>query len=252
MAKSNGLGQGLWVSGVDLSGDIGSVDNASGGNSPLDVTGIDKSAPERLGGKRDGNLEFTSFFNPSAGQAHQTLRQTLFTGVLDWDCLWITGSSLGAEAFAIRSKEVDHAPTRAEDGSFIFKTSMPGNGYGAEWGNLLTAGKRADTTATSPATGVDLNAYGGASTAFGWQAELHVFAFTGTSVTVTIQDSADNSSFSNLTGGAFTAATAIGSQRLEGGRTATVRRYLKVNTTGTFTVATIGVNFVRNTSAVAF
>ena len=35
---------------------------------------------------------------------------------------------------------------------------------------------------------------------FGVQAYLQVFSFTGTDVTITIQDSADNSSFANITG----------------------------------------------------
>lgn len=252
MAKRTGLAQGLWVAGVDISGDVGSIDTASGGNSPLDVTGIDKSAFEKLGGKRDGNLEYTAFFNDATGQAHLLLRPNAFTGILDWNCSWIMGSTQGEEAFCLVAREVDYAPTRGEDGSLTIKVAMPSNGYGAEWGRLLTAGKRTDSTATAPATGLDLNADGGASTAFGWQAWLHVFAFTGTSVTVTIQDSADNSSFANLTGGAFTAATAVGSQRLEGGRTATVRRYVKVNTTGTFSNAVFGVVFTRNQTAVAF
>jgi len=77
-------------------------------------------------------------------------------------------------------------------------------------------------------------------------------AFTGTSVTATIQDSADNSTFATLTGGLrFTAATAAGVQRLQGGRTATVRRYLRVATTGTFSSATFSVVFVRNKNTVS-
>lgn len=250
MTKRNGLAQGLWIAGNDISGDVGSIDNANGGNSPLVVTGIDKSGVERIGGLRDGNLEYTAFFNPAAGGVHGVLKQTLFTGLVDWNATWILGSTAGEEAFSIVAKELDYAPTRGSDGSLTFKVQMPANGFGAEWGNLLTAGKRVDTGATSPATGVDFT---DVSTAFGWQAWLHVFALTGTNVVVTIQDSADNSSFANLAGGAFTSVTATpGSQRLEGGRTATVRRYLKVNTTGVFTSATIGVSFTRNLTAVAF
>ena len=180
MTKRSGLAQGLWVAGVDVSGDTGSIDTASGGNSPLGVTGIDKSAPERLGGKRDGNLEWTSYFNDAVGQEHLLLRQTAFTGVLDWDAAWIMGSTIGEEAFCIRAREVDYAPTRAEDGSFTFKISMPANGFGAEWGRLLTAGKRTDSTATN---GTSLDMAADAPGDFGAQAYLHVFAFTGTSVT---------------------------------------------------------------------
>lgn len=249
MTKKSGLGQALWVSGFDLSGDIGSVDSCAGGPASLGVTGIDKFAEERIGGLRDGHLDFTSFFNPTAAQAHDVLTIATATTGLDFTATYSTGTALGSDAASLIGKEPDYAGTRAQDGSFILKSSFLSNGFGVDWGNLLTAGKRTDSTATAPATGVDFT---DVSTAFGWQAFLHVFAVTGTSVTVTIQDSADNSSFTNLTGGAFTAATGVTSQRLQGGRTATVRRYLKVNTTGTFSNAVFAVSFTRNIVSVAF
>jgi len=129
-----------------------------------------------------------------------------------------------------------------------FAVQALANGYGLDWGRTLTAGKRTDTTATNGAS-VD---HTDVTTAFGWQAFLHVFAFTGTSVTVTLQDSADDSAWANLAGGAFTAASGITSQRLEGGRTATVRRYLRAITSGTFSNAVFAVVFTRNLTAVAF
>src|SRR6266536_1609305 len=70
MAKQSGLGDNLYVAGVDVSGDIGSLSSISSNIKPIEVTAIDKSAMERLGGQRDGSLEFTAFFNPSAGQEH--------------------------------------------------------------------------------------------------------------------------------------------------------------------------------------
>jgi len=128
---------------------------------------------------------------------------------------------------------------------------MPAKNSGLDWGRLITAGKRTDTVATSPATGTDFNLEGGATTLFGWQAWLHVFAFTGTSVTVTLQDSADNSAFTSLTGGAFTAVTTSpGFQLLLGGRTATVRRYIRAITTGTFSNFQFGLQFTRNQQSV--
>jgi hypothetical protein len=80
-----------------------------------------------------------------------------------------------------------------------------------------------------------------------------VFAVTGTSVTVTLQDSADNVTFANITGGAFTAATGITAQRLASpGATDTVRRYVRAITTGTFTVGNFNLMFVRNATVVTF
>jgi len=246
VSKQTGLGDQLYVGGIDLSGDIGSLGSIAGPRGVTDVTGIDKSGYERLLLGKDGNIEFTSWFNPATGQAHDRLELLPTT---DQILTYCRGTALGSPAASMVAKQINYDGTRAADGAFSFSTSAQANGYGLDWGRLLTAGKRTDTSATSAATGVD---HTDVSTLFGWQAFLHVFAFTGTSVTVTIQDSADNASFANLTGGAFTAATGVTSQRLEGGRTATVRRYLRVITTGTFSNAVFAVGFTRNTTDVQF
>ena len=86
--------------------------------------------------------------------------------------------------------------------------------------------------------------------AFGAQAYLQCTSFTGTSVTVTVKDSADNSSFTTVTGLAFTAVTAApATQRLATANNATIRRYLQVDTTGTFSSATFAVVLNRNLAA---
>jgi hypothetical protein len=89
--------------------------------------------------------------------------------------------------------------------------------------------------------------------AFGAQAYLQVTAFAGTSVTVAVQDSADNASFTTITGLTFTAVTAAPAwQRLATANNATVRRYLRVITTGTFNPATFAVVLDRNLSSTSF
>lgn len=245
MAKQTGLGDRCFVAGIDLSGDVGSLSRIGGGPTPLEVTGIDKSAHERIGGLRDGAIEFSAFFNPAAGQAHPTL-STLPT--TDRIVTYCRGATLGNAAASLVGKQINYDGTRGNDGAFTLAVQAQANAFGLEWGRQLTAGKRTDTTATNGAS-VDHTTV---STAFGWQAYLHVFAFTGTSVTVTLQDSADNVAWANLTGGAFTAATGVTSQRLAGGSSATVRRYLRAITTGTFTEAVFSVAFTRNETAVSF
>lgn len=245
MAKQSGLGDNLYVAGFDLSGDIGSLSGISTPRGVTDVTGIDKSAFERRLLGRDGNLEFSSWFNPTAAAAHDRLGDLPTT---DQILTYCRGTTLGNPAAAMVAKQINYDGTRAADGALSFAVAAQANGFGLEWGRQLTAGKRTDTTATN-GTGVD---HTDVSTAFGWQAYLHVFAFTGTSVTVTIQDSADNVSFAGFTGSAFTAATGVTSQRLAGASDATVRRYLRVATTGTFSNAVFAVTFVRNPFTVLF
>ena len=247
MAKTSGLGDNFYLAGYDLSGDTNSLGNIGGGPALLDVTAINKSAFERIGGLRDGRMEFVAYFNTTAGQAHPRLSTLPTTDVI---ATYARGTTLGDPAASIVAKQINYDGTRAADGDFKFAVNAQANAYGLEWGVQGTAGIRTDTTATN-GTSID----NGASSAFGLQAYLHVFAFTGTSLTVTIQESSDNAvgdPFANVVGGSFTAATGITSERIATASGLTVERYLRVVTTGTFTNAQFAVNIVRNDTAVTF
>jgi hypothetical protein len=238
MTKKSGLGHYLLVDGYDLSGDIGSLGNIGGGPAALEVTGIDKSAPERLGGLRDGRIEFDAWFNDAAAHAHPVLSALPAT---DRQLMYLCGQAIGSAAANVIAKQVNYDPTRAADGAFTIGVSAQGNGYALEWGEQITPGVRTDTSATNGASFDN-----GAASSFGAQIYLQVESVTGTSVTVKIQDSADNSSWADLTGGAFTAATGRGVQRIATANNATVRRYLRVATSGTFSSAVFAVVLVRN------
>ena len=244
MAKSSGLGQALYVGGYDLSGDIGSISGARGSWTLLDVTGIDKSAPERIGGLRDGSIAFAAWYNVTAGQAHPVLKAL---PTADTQVMWVdAGAAIGSQAAAIVGKQIDYAGARAQDGSLAMSVDVQGSdGTGLSWCEMLTAGKRTDTTATN-GTGLD---YGAASTAFGMTAYLQVFSVTGTSVTVALQDAATEPTYAAITGGAFAAATPAGSpqtQRISTATGATIRQYVRVVTTGTFSNAVFAVAFIRH------
>lgn len=249
MAKTSGLGDNFYVDGYDLSGDTNSLSSVSGGNSPIVVTGINKSAMERIGGRRDGAMSWTSYFNPTLLTGAHARYSTLPT--TDIVASYFRGTSLGDPSASIVAKQIGYDGNRADDGAFTLAVEAQANGYGLEWGKSLTAGQRTDTTATN-GTSVD---FGTGSTAFGLQAYLHVFAFTGTSVTVKLQESSDNGAgdaFADVTGGAFTAATGITSQRIATASGQTVERYLRIVTTGTFSNATFAVSVARNDTAVTF
>lgn len=247
MPKQSGLGQKLIIGGYDFSGDIGSLSNVHGGPAYQDVTGIDKSAHERTGTVRDASLQFTSFWNTATGQATDILRALPRTDVMN---TYMTSQLLGSAAACMIGKQNNYDPKRGADASLTVDTNMEANAFGLEWGRLLTAGMRTDTTPTSPATGLDQT---DVSTSFGWQAYLQVTALTGTNVVVTLQDSADNSTFANLASGAFTSATAPQTtQRLQSGATDVVRRYVRAITSGTFSSATFCVVFMRNYVATVF
>lgn len=244
MAKTSGLGDGLHIAGFDASGDIQALSNIGGGPALLDVTGINKSAHERIGGLRDGRIEMTTFFNHvQAGTGtHEKLSALPRTDVILTYC---RGTLLGNPAASLVGKQVNYDPTRGNDGMLTFAVSAQANGFGIEWGQQLTAGVRTDSAATN-GTGIDTTA----SASFGAQAYLQVFSpFTGTDATVKIQDSADNVSFTDVAGMAFTQITsAPTAQRIATSNTATIRRYVRAVTvtTGGFTALSFAVNFVKN------
>ncbi|MEV0115877.1 hypothetical protein AB0H77_21950 [Streptomyces sp. NPDC050844] len=255
--KQSGLGDNLYIAGYDLSGDINSLGNIGGGPAPWEVTGIDKSAPERVGLLRDGRMQMTSFFNPGTlpDKAHARFK-TLPTA--DVVAAYFRGTALGGPSANLVAKQINYDGTRGDSGEFTFAVEAQCNGFGLEWGRSLTAGKRTDTTGTNGASvdfGVGSPPLFNGSALFGLQAYLHVFAFTGTSVTVKLQESGDNGvgdAWTDVVGGAFTAAAGITSQRIETARGQTVERYLRAVTTGTFSNAVFAVSVARNDVAVTF
>lgn len=248
MAKQSGLGDNFYVSGYDLSGDTASLDNVGGGPALIDVTAINKSAYERIGGTRDGRIEWTSYFNPDNPGITFT-EHTALAGLptTDVNLMYFRGTALGGPVASLIGKQLNYDMTRAEDGKLTLKVTADANGYGLEWGVSLTAGIRTDTAATN-GTGVDTLA----SANFGGQAYLQVFAFTGTDMTVKIQDSADNVSFTDVASFAFTQVTSgRQGQRIALSNTATIRQYVRAvtTTTGGFSSAAFAVSLVKNATA---
>jgi hypothetical protein len=242
--KSSGLGDNFYVAGFDASGDIQQLNGISGGPALLNFTPINKSAYERKGGVRSGQIEYTAFFNtvPVTGATHEKLAALPRT---DQVVTYCRGTALGDEAACLVSKQINYDPNRADDGMLTFGVSAQSNGYGLEWTRLLTAGIRTDTAATL-GTGIDTTA----SASFGGQAYLQVFGpFTGTDATVKIQDSADNVTFADVAGFSFTQITAAPTaERIALGNTATLRRYLRATTvtTGGFTALSFAVGVAKN------
>lgn len=161
MAKQSGLGDAFFLDGRDLSGDTASLGEIGGSIGLIDVTGINKSAFERIGGIRDGRIEWVSHFNDASGQQHATL-STLPT--TDRILTYCRGTSLGSPAASLVGKQLNYDPTRDNDGKLTFAVRAEANAFGIEWGKQLTAGKRTDTTGTS-----------GTSVAFGYDGEDFVF-----------------------------------------------------------------------------
>ena len=201
---------------------------------------------ERIPGLRSGSIGFNAWFNPttvSGEHANLSTRPTTDRLVM----ATLSTLALGDNVASLNAKQINYDGTRAADGSLAWVVECQSSGgLPLEWGLALTAGKRTDATATNPTSGLDDLGGSPTSTAFGASMYVHLFAFSGTSVTFTLRDAATEPTYAAVTGGGSTAMSAIGSQRWATSSTQTIRRFLTIGTSGTFSNAVFYVAVTRH------
>lgn len=248
MPKETGLGDNFFVDEYDVSGATAALGRIGGGPALLDLTDITQGAFERGGGRLTGSIEWTAFFETTTG--HGALSGLPTTARIATYC---RGTSLGDWAASVSGVQIGYDPTRDAEGNLSLGVSVESStGTPLEWGLLHTAGKRTDTGATN-GTGVD---HGAAST-YGLSAYLHVLSFTGTDVTMKIQESSDDGgadAYADVVGGAFTEVTDVTSERISTALDLSVERYLRVvtETTGGFSECTFVVMVSRHLTEVTY
>lgn len=241
MAKTSGLSVRLYAGGYDISGDVSAISSIAATQNLLEVTGLTSSAIERIAGLADGAISINGWFNASASQIHAALLSSGKVPTTDVVVLVPLGTSIGDPCAFMNAKEAAYNLNRGADGSLAVSSEFSGNGYGAEWGVNLTAAKQTDASAAN-STSVD----GAASSTGGGSAVVEVFSLASGTVTPVVQDSADNSSFSTIL--TFTARGTSDvpvAERKQTAAGATVRRYTRFATTGTFTNAVVACGFRR-------
>jgi hypothetical protein len=252
VGKTSGLGDRYFYGGYDLSGDTNSLSKISGPQAVQDVTDITQSAHARLGLLRDGAIDWITYFDPTG--AHVIL-STLPRA--DEIATYFRGTTLGNPCASCNGKQLNYDQTRAATGELTGAVSMQANGFGLEWGEMLTPGLRTDTAATSGPTQDDGSNYAGSGASFppgvpspnGAQGYLQVTAFNGTGVDLFIEHSANGSAWSTLID--FGTISGIGD--LRGVALGTVNRYVRASSgAGTFVSVTFAVQFVRNAVATSF
>lgn len=234
MAKQTGIVSKLFMDSRNESGDIGAINSISLSRAQLDVTSIESEFMERLPGVGDGSMSFTSFFNPTGVHARLSAMSTavkLVTAAL--------GTAIGDAAATLNGPEVGYSTQRGADGSLVSTAEFVSyGGNGVEWGRLGANGTFASAGSAATLDGT-------ASSSTGAAAVLHLLSIASGTATFKVQDSADDASYADVTGLAFTAASAGTAQRVETAVTATLRRYTKVVATGTFGTAVAAVNIIR-------
>lgn len=239
MTAESALGSRFFVDGYDLSGDVGQISGLSINVSPLSVSTIDASGEKRIHGRVDGEISWNVFFDTAL--SHVALAGMPRT---DRYAMWAHEcAAIGDTGMAIRGKQINYDWGLGADGGLVGTVQAMGNGTPVEPGILLTPGKRTDSGATNGSSH-DF----GAATAYGCSAYCFLTAFTGTDITIAIEDSANNSAFASISGGSFGQFTGIGATRLQTAVNGAVRRYTRVvtSTSGGFTSATFVVLFARH------
>ena len=125
MAKQSGLGWTTFTveesdgsTANDLRNDITNFQMATP-RGVQDVTGIDKSAMERILLLADLSYTLNGVFNPSANKSHRTFRTASSTSTQRTTVTGIAGESMTAQCLP-----TDYALTRAADGSFTWSVPM--------------------------------------------------------------------------------------------------------------------------------
>lgn len=246
MAKSSGIAGGFYVGGYDLSGDVGSIDNVGGPRGTMDVTGIGQSGMDRLLLPGNGVISFKSFFNDAALAEHVILKSLPTT---DTHVVYAKGQAIGDACAMLVAKQINYDPTRNQDGSLEFAIEATSTGGVAlEWGVMLSA---ADDTHASAGSSDSLD--NGASSSAGAAAYLQILDINSGAPTVKIEDSTNDSSWSDLI--TFTAVSDGAEPTFERKTVSgTVNRYLRVTTTGTLSNCKfiVGIRRGESTDDVAY
>lgn len=206
----------------------GSVDTA-------DTTGFGVSAKTYIPGNRDRVFTAAGHYDPTA-QAY--LEAALVAG--SGGVLTFCPGGGAAEDLSWMSSVITTTLTKSSNIADAVAFSWDAQPSGdASYGWVQHA--LGEDTNTTTGTSID----GTAATTTGWTAHVHCTAIDagGGSWVIKLEDSANNSAWSDVSGGAFTALTAAGSQRLVSATGATLRRYTRYTATRTGGSAGEGITF---------
>ena len=138
MAKQGGLGDQLLVADAggtqrDISNDVTSHSLPTTQNMQ-DVTGLDKSAMERLGLLQDGSVEISGVFNPAANMSHDVLKSKANVRLVTYR---VGGNSAGLPELEMNCRVENYSLARGADGSLTWSASLRlADGVVPTWGTV--------------------------------------------------------------------------------------------------------------------
>lgn len=237
MAFVHGKGSGVWMNEFDFSSDLTQY-NFGRTRQLVNVTTFGNDDKVFLAGLAEGQINLQGVWNAAANQTDEEIV------ALDGSQVLVSASPTAAAAIGDRVHMVtgelsNYQPRSPVNDAARFSVSYMGD-EGAYPGVVLHSNTQRSSTSTGYAS-VDGGA-GNAPSSNGATAFLHVTQFDGTDATITIEDSANDSTFGSLQ--AFTQVTGVGSEVIR--PTGDVERYVRVALSGTFTTITFIVSFFRH------
>lgn len=225
MPFAHGKATGVYLGGFDLSPYLNMAEAAVDIDT-ADTTTFGSTWKQSIIGTEAAKATFGGFYDPGVLDIENTLTVdfALTSGVLTY-CP-AGGATIGNLARLMSATSGTYAQTSPIGGAVAVKWEAAisaGVGFGQV---LHPYGTDTDTTTGSEKD--DL-----AATTTGWVAHLHVAAQNATSWVVKLQDAAVSNTYTDVTGGAFTAVTTKSGQRLLSASGATLRRYVRYVATRT-------------------
>lgn len=233
MAFSHGKGSAVLLDEFDLSSDLTQYGWGFTIQLP-NVTTFGNDDKVFIAGLNEGQINAQGVFNTAADQSDEELVAA------DGSAIVVSASPQGFTAIGDRAHMLhgyldNYQPRSPHNDAARFSSGFTASA-GAYLGVCLHHNNQESSTGNF--SSVD----GGAQSSNGATAFLHVTQFDGTDATITVEDSANDSTFGSLV--AFTQVTGVGSEKVTA--TGTVEQYVRVNLAGTFTTITFIVTFKRH------
>jgi hypothetical protein len=241
MSFAHGKDTDIYLGGYDLTAYFNDV-SVNREADLAETSTFGNTAKTFLAGLKDAVASLAGFFDGAANAVDERLN-AMFAQSTVCSFFW-AGDTIGNRAMLMSGIENSYEIGASVGDAVGVSAEIQASG-GADSGVSLAEKSARATTGGTNLTSVD---FGAASTSSsGFVTNLHVFGVTGApTLTAKIQDSADNVTFADVTGGAFTAATGVTSQQLTSS-SVSVRRYVRVTyiVAGASTTVTFAVSFAK-------
>ena len=234
MANVHGKDTEIYLGDTDVSAFL-AANSVAVANELADISAYQDEDRNFLGGLITGSASLSGHFDGAAGAIDEELTNALKTQTL----LSVAYGNALSDRWVGMQIQASSYEAANPVGDVVAVAYQATADDGVSRGTVLHPIANVETGA-----GEETHVDQAASSALGCNAFLHVTAFTGTDITILIEDAATDAGYATLV--TFTQVTGITSERIEVAAAAdTPNRWLKVSWTGTFSSCTFIVGMER-------